>query len=289
MIARDVMTPNPICIRADSDVFEAVDFFLKNGVSSAPVTNAAGKVLGQLPELGLMRAFVKRIVQDTPLKRVADFPEQFVHPEFVREKDDLPQVLRSLIHSPLHRVLVNDERERMIGIISPKDVLRALTGDRQHSGTMVKKLQDLEGQVKSLTQSLKTAAGVADQYNKFFESSAYMMHSADRTGKIIMANKVLHRNLGYNQGELIGKSIYDIYPVHLHKLVEMGLKQIMLSGKYELTYSSFISKSGHIFRVEVVSSSVMDGGGKIAASFTISRPVDGESMLRALHGVLEPK
>src|SRR5690606_32795549 len=57
--ARDVMTSNPASVSSQSNVEDVVEFFLQNSFSSAPVLDDSGRVLGQLSELNLMRAFVK--------------------------------------------------------------------------------------------------------------------------------------------------------------------------------------------------------------------------------------
>ena len=288
ILARDVMTPNPICIAAESDIHQAAEFFLKNFVSSAPVKSSEGKVLGQLHELGLMRALVRTKVKDTKLSKVIDFKDQFAAPEFVFDITELPQVVAGLIHSSLHRVLVKDAKGKLVGIISPKDVLRALLGDDKKSGEgIVTKMSQLESEIKKLTESLKGATDSLEQYSSFAETGVYMVHSADCDGKILMANTALKNNLGYSGNELIGKNIMDIYAPYLEGEIQDGLRKIMTSGYNGPTYSTFVTKMGKPIRIEIVSSAINDASGKFVGTFTISRTVDSDVLLRALHGVLD--
>jgi PAS domain S-box-containing protein len=287
ILARDIMTPNPICISAESEIHEAAEFFLKNFVSSAPVTDTHGKVLGQLAELGLMRALVRARIKDTPLHKVIDFKEQLSAPQFVLESTDIPEVVKGLIQSPVHRVLVQSAAGKLVGIISPKDVLRSLMGEGKNTTKLSDKLHQLDDQIKILSTHLADANSHLMQHTKFFETNQYMMHSADRNGKILMANVTLHQMLGYEHDELIGKTIFDIYPENLHTQIRDGLKKVIAEGGHKLIYSTMVKKNGQTVRVEVVSSSVSDPQGKFLSTFTISRPIDGDLLLKALHGVFD--
>ena len=288
ILARDVMTANPMCIAADSDIHQAAEFFLKNFVSSVPVKDDNGNVLGQLHELGLMRALVRTKVKDTKLSKVIDFKDQFAAPEFVFDHAEIPLVVSGLMHSSVHRVLVKNSKGYLVGIISPKDVLRALLGDEKKSGEgIVTKLGQLEAEIQKLNQNLKDATSSLDQYASFAETGVYMVHSADRDGKILMANTALKKNLGYDGDELIGKNILDIYAPYLQGEIQEGLRKIMKSGYNGPTYSTFVTKKGKPLRIEIVSSAINDAQGKFIGTFTISRTVDSDVLLRALHGVLD--
>lgn len=281
------MTKDPACISSESDVQEAVEFFLKQHVGSVPVVGDDQKVIGHLSELGLMKAFVKRKVAGTHRLRVIDFKDVFVTPKFVVPSTPLVEVVKGIAQCPLHRVLVQKESGRLVGIISPKDVLRALSGDLSQTGRMQVKLLELEKEVNKLSEQLNETQRSFDNYAMLFDSAGYMMHSADKDGKILFANQRLHERLGYNEGSLIGRSVYDLYAPHVHDEIKIGLEKVAQFGRHELVYSTYLRKNGQPLRVEVVSSSLKDGSGHFIGTFTISRPIDSEAMLRSLHGVFD--
>lgn len=282
--ARDVMTPNPASVSSQSNVEDVVEFFLQNSFSSAPVLDDSGRVLGQLSELNLMRAFVKVEVSQSQNQKLIEFKSLFMEPQFVETSTSLPEVVTALIRCPLHRVLVKNGAGKLVGIISPKDILRRFKGaDRQN---LQSKLKDLEGEVKKLSHHLKDTQADMDLYKRLFESSPVMTHSVDQKGVILMANPLLHEFLGYDPGELVGQSIFDLYPESLHHEVQQGLQEVIEQGKHALSYSSFKSKSGEVCRVEVISSSLMNDRGEFVGTLTLSRPVDGDQLLRSLHGIL---
>src|ERR1044072_6952833 len=99
IFAHEIMTPNPKCIAAESEVSEVAQFFLQNFVSSAPVKDASGRVLGQLNEIGLMRAIVRAKAKEPHRSRIMEFADQFMEPQFVLESDGLPLIVVALIHS----------------------------------------------------------------------------------------------------------------------------------------------------------------------------------------------
>ena len=65
-----------------------------------------------------------------------------------------------------------------------------------------------------------------------------------------MANEMLHAVLGYEYGELIGKTIFDIYPKHSHKKAEAGIKQIFEKGYHKIVTASMIDKNKEEIEVE---------------------------------------
>lgn len=56
-----------------------------------------------------------------------------------------------------------------------------------------------------------------DTFKQIFQSSVEAIIMADRDGKILLANPMSERMFGYDQGELIGKTIEDLLPEELRK------------------------------------------------------------------------
>lgn len=76
----DLMTPNPKVILSSQPLTEVVRLFLEKGISSTPVKDSVGEIIGMMT-------------------------------------------------SSTHRILVRDEQLKIIGIISPKDLLRIMLGE----------------------------------------------------------------------------------------------------------------------------------------------------------------
>lgn len=57
MLVKDIMTPNPICLRADDTVGDALQIFRTNHFHALPVTDTDLKLLGILTTYDVMKAF----------------------------------------------------------------------------------------------------------------------------------------------------------------------------------------------------------------------------------------
>jgi CBS domain-containing protein len=124
--AKDVMTPDPIVLDSSSAISAAVELFQKHKISSAPVQSAMGDVAGQLTEVGLVRALVLNQLQPEKYNKLAHCMDLLQEGVFVDPKDPITTVIKSMLKSPTQRVLVRSEGRRILGIISPKDMIRVL-------------------------------------------------------------------------------------------------------------------------------------------------------------------
>jgi CBS domain-containing protein len=150
--AADLMTANPVSVRADATLKEAVSLLIDKGFSAAPVIDAAGRPVGVLsrsdilihdretaeylraaPEFyhkeelhtgqgeNLGRGFQVEKVDRT---RVADL----MTPAIFSVAPDTPatKVVKDLLSLKVHRMFVVDGDGILVGVISTFDVLRHL-------------------------------------------------------------------------------------------------------------------------------------------------------------------
>ena len=128
---------------------------------------------------------------------------------------------------------------------------------------------------------------VLSKYQKLYDDSPYSMHSVDEKGIVVLANKRLHEMLGYKHGELIGESVVKLYSDTVRHDALAGLKKIMEEGYQHNIYTTMITKTGEKLRVDVASSALRDDNGNFMSTITISRTVDSQILLRALHGIVD--
>jgi CBS domain-containing protein len=143
--ATDLMNPNPVSLRADATVSEAVAFLTAKGFSAAPVIDAAGRPVGVLSQADLM---VHQREQSPPEAssyfHLADLAARFpVSPAPGRETmlvEDLmtpavfsvppeataKRVITDMVGLKVHRLFVVDANGVLVGVISALDVLRHL-------------------------------------------------------------------------------------------------------------------------------------------------------------------
>ena len=143
--AADLMVPNPLSLRAEASVTEAMTLFTEKGITAAPVIDDAGRPLGVVSHSDLM------IHQCEKAKHRAVHPEYFSEPTLAGDRargagnppsivaelmtpavfavsPDTPvkRVVHDMIGLKVHRIFVLDEDGILVGVISTMDVLRHL-------------------------------------------------------------------------------------------------------------------------------------------------------------------
>lgn len=269
-IAKDIMTASPLMLTSGMDILDAVEFFNKHHISSAPVQNPLGEILGHLTEIDLVKALAQ-YRSNSEYSKVIHAEEYFEPVIFVKDTDKVAEVVRALVKAPTYRVLVKDRQNRTIGIISPKDILRSIQRKGPVGQIVVDEVKALRMELDHMRKRMQEMTSYLATYDTVFQSGLFGLHSADKTGRIVFANERLHTNLGYKPGEIIGKSIYDIYPAEIHALVTAGLKRVMDEGRQNLIFSKMVKRDGSMMEVDIASAALKDEMGRFIGTFTVSR------------------
>jgi CBS-domain-containing membrane protein len=149
--AADLMVANPISLRADANVREALVLLTDKGYSAAPVIDDAGRPVGVLSRADLLvhdreRAehlphtatyYYEQELKSRRGKEVPGFEVENVDPTTVRDvmtpavfsvAPDTPaaKVVSEMIGLHVHRLFVVDGAGVLVGVISTMDVLRHL-------------------------------------------------------------------------------------------------------------------------------------------------------------------
>jgi acetoin utilization protein AcuB len=134
MIARELMTPDPLTVTPQASIAEVWDLMREADVRHVPVVQADALV-GMVSERDLARVDIARLlntegagaVRDelaTPIVRLMSSEVITVGPEA-----DIGEVIELLIEHKIGAVpVVQEETREVLGIISYVDVLRALSG-----------------------------------------------------------------------------------------------------------------------------------------------------------------
>jgi CBS domain-containing protein len=147
--AEDLMTPNPLSIRADATVREAVAFLIDKGISGAPVIDEAGRPVGVLTQFDLLvhdREKTEYVVPDPEYVDANPAMHKRLRENFQIEKVDRTRVrdvmtplvftaapdtpagtvIEDMLSRKVHRLFVVDDNGLLVGVISALDVLRRL-------------------------------------------------------------------------------------------------------------------------------------------------------------------
>lgn len=134
MFVQDVMTPDPVTVRTDSSVKEALTLLARYDVTSLPVVDADGKIRGVVSEADLIRESVARdartqemIHKEPEITRPRTVEEVFTpHAVTVRTRDDLAEAVDVMTSTMVKSLPVVDGDDRVVGIVSRSDVVRLL-------------------------------------------------------------------------------------------------------------------------------------------------------------------
>jgi CBS-domain-containing membrane protein len=129
--AADLMTPNPMSIRAEATVPQAVAWLTERGFSAAPVIDESGRPIGVVSRTDIL-------VHERERLRTAAYPtldgdqvRDIMTPAVfsVTPQTSSEQVVEQLLTLNVHQLYVVDEEHFLIGVISAHDVLRRLHGE----------------------------------------------------------------------------------------------------------------------------------------------------------------
>lgn len=142
--AKDVMTPDPVCIGPSATIRELAHLFEKHGISGAPVVDQADRVVGVVSKTDLIRrcsegtddippAYLFEVLAEQGGEEDASevIPEPLVCVEDFMTEDPLmvgpdlsaAAVARMMFEKRIHRVIVADDEKVPIGIITSLDLL----------------------------------------------------------------------------------------------------------------------------------------------------------------------
>lgn len=146
MIAAEIMTEKVISIPPDRSVKEALELLLKNGINQIPVVGERGDVLGIISIKLILSLVLPRYITEGLLKDVAfapDLPRVYKNFEDTCKKA-VSEVMEKGVkvyrntsvlevvtllgnpHNPVDALLVVDEDDKLLGIISRIDAIKCL-------------------------------------------------------------------------------------------------------------------------------------------------------------------
>jgi PAS domain S-box-containing protein len=277
LIAKDMMRTDIPVLSFDTKVNEAVEFFARTASSFALVTTGT-RIHGVLTEANLLRIFLR----DRNAKESAEIihhRQLFDPAQLAIETETFEDLFKKVLTAVGNRVFVINRKDELVGFVQIKDLWREIaaftkktTADTQGTGEQ-DPLTRLEQQVRNLRNEVF-------YFSNFFEKSPFMMHSADPAGRIQMANEMLHQALGYEYGDLIGRSIFEIYPDANHDMAREGLKKIMSEGYHEPVKGQMITRRKKTLDVELSSRALIEPSTKAQlGTITVSRLLDMKAHL----------
>lgn len=128
--ARNLMTAPVKSVSLGMPLSDIAILLVEERIGGAPVTDDDGRVLGMISELDIMNALLRGLPLRTPVEEVMTSPVQTVN-----EFDLTDEVMELFRKHRIHHLPVVRE-EKLLGMITPSDVIRFLAEDLPENGRM---------------------------------------------------------------------------------------------------------------------------------------------------------
>jgi CBS domain-containing protein len=120
-LAADLMSGPVTTASADSDLAAVAALMRDQGIGIVPIVDGQQRLVGVITDRDIV---VRADAEAKPVTRVRASEVMTTQLVTVRPDDDVFAVLELMGRERLHRVLVTDEQERLVGIISIGDLAR---------------------------------------------------------------------------------------------------------------------------------------------------------------------
>jgi len=186
------------------------------------------------------------------------------------------------------RIVIVDDEQLPVGILTQFDVVRSLEGKR------IMELKNIFAQTDaalSETRALLAEKNESEKrFRSLFEESRDMMHIIDIDGRIIDVNQAELDALGYSREEMIGKPVRELLMPDCIQLAEQRSQQLMQGYIVPLTELTLCTKHGKHLHVEISATPQFENG-KVIAGRAILRDIterkQAEEKINALHNQYE--
>ncbi|MGO1652903.1 sigma 54-interacting transcriptional regulator, partial [Senegalia sp. (in: firmicutes)] len=200
MKVRDVMSKNPITIKEDIKIVQAVKIMNDNKVDGLPVLNDKDELVGLFSKESLYEAISKIDIKEK-VKSIMTRDIKCIHDYEDTEK---------MFDMNIGRVPVIDKDNNLVGIVTNTDLLKAY----HNRNNIINKKLNTE---KNLTGTLKTIL------NNAYDGIVLI----DENRKINMINNSYAKFLNVDKDEVIGKDVTDVIEnTRLHIVLDTGESEI---------------------------------------------------------------
>jgi len=137
MLVRDVMTESPVTVTPDVSIKTALSRLAHVGITSLPVVDAEHRLCGMVSEADLIRELVaadprahERPIAVQPVTPVRTVDDVYTRsPIAVRPEEDVATAVDVMTAKGFKSLPVVTDQQRVVGIVSRSDVVRALARD----------------------------------------------------------------------------------------------------------------------------------------------------------------
>lgn len=122
----EYMTRNLITFKEDTDINIVIKSLLDNEITGAPVLNDNGQVIGLIDDKDCLNVLIGNVYNRLPMNSdtVSKYMSNVM--KTISVNQNILDVASVFVSTPFKRLLVMDENNKLVGLISRCDVLRAI-------------------------------------------------------------------------------------------------------------------------------------------------------------------
>ncbi len=124
--AKDVMTKDVICVYPKTSLKDLSSIFIENEISGAPVLDEEEKVIGFVTQTDIVELELhSEDYLDSRLEETGGFVQDIMVPDAIvaHEADPLATLIDTMCTERLHRLIILNEQEHVVGIVTTMDVM----------------------------------------------------------------------------------------------------------------------------------------------------------------------
>lgn len=126
LTAADVMSPRPVAVRTDTSIAEAINVLLRKDLSGLPVIDDQRRLVGILSERDCLRVLAVGQYTEADHEKLRSVEEFMSPPTFTVQPEAGLYSLADFFLTHHQRRLPVLRNERLVGIVSRRDVLRGI-------------------------------------------------------------------------------------------------------------------------------------------------------------------
>jgi CBS domain-containing protein len=120
-MATDLITFTP-----DTEIFKAIDSMIENQISGAPVLNEKKELVGMISEKDCITVIIDSVYHNQPISKSKVSKYMTTNLKTVSVEADILDVANEFLKKNYKRFPVVDDKGRLVGQVSRRDILRAV-------------------------------------------------------------------------------------------------------------------------------------------------------------------
>ena len=120
----EIMDKTFVTLKADQDVYKAIDILLNKAITSAVVVDDYDRIVGILSEKDCLNLLTKGAYHNLPSAKVSDFMTDKVITS--KASIDIFEAASIFLKHFFRRLVIADEENKMIGQITRRDLLKVI-------------------------------------------------------------------------------------------------------------------------------------------------------------------